>query len=78
MTTRKVTPFDLHIGQRIKVLRNTAGLNQNDFAAKLGVSQQQVQKIENGLNRISAGRLWEVSIVLGVPVSAFFEGLANG
>lgn len=51
------------------------GLSQQQLAAMIGVTYQQAHKYERGLNRISAGRLFEIGQVLGVPVAWFFEGL---
>ncbi|MCG7360661.1 helix-turn-helix domain-containing protein [Roseomonas sp. ACRSG] len=51
------------------------GLSQQQLATMIGVTYQQAHKYERGMNRISAGRLFEIGIVLGVPVAWFFEGL---
>ena len=51
------------------------GLSQQQLAQMIGVTYQQAHKYERGLNRISAGRLYEIALVLNVPVSWFFEGL---
>ena len=53
------------------------GLSQQQLAQMIGVTYQQAHKYERGLNRISAGRLYEIAQVLSVPVSWFFEGLAS-
>ncbi len=50
-------------------------MTQQQLAEKVGIKFQQIQKYETGMNRISASRLWDISEVLGVPVSFFFEGL---
>jgi len=54
------------------------GLSQQQLARLIGVTYQQAHKYERGLNRISAGRLFEIAQVLHVPISWFFEGLADG
>lgn len=54
------------------------GLSQQQMADMIGVTYQQAHKYERGINRISAGRLFEISEALGVPVGFFFEGLADG
>lgn len=54
------------------------GLSQQQMADLIGVTYQQAHKYERGINRISAGRLYEIAKVLGVPVSYFYEGLADG
>ena len=66
---------DRHVGARIRERRIMLGLSQQQMADLIGVTYQQAHKYERGINRISAGRLYEISQVLGVPVSYFFEGL---
>ncbi len=66
---------DRHVGTRIRERRVMLGLSQQQLAQMIGVTYQQAHKYERGLNRISAGRLFEISQVLNVPVSWFFEGL---
>ena len=66
---------DHHVGARIRERRIMLGLSQQQLAQMIGVTYQQAHKYERGLNRISAGRLYEISQVLGVPVSWFFDGL---
>ena len=74
---------ELAIGARMRTRRRQLGLSQSDLAERLGVSFQQVQKYERGANRIGASRLYDLSRVLNVPVSFFFDDLpaeveANG
>lgn len=66
---------DRHVGSRIRERRVMMGLSQQQLARMIGVTYQQAHKYERGLNRISAGRLFEIAVVLGVPVSFFFDGL---
>jgi len=66
---------DKHVGARIRERRIMLGLSQQQMANMIGVTYQQAHKYERGINRISAGRLYEISQVLGVPVSFFFDGL---
>jgi len=66
---------DRHVGSRIRERRIMLGLSQQQMADLIGVTYQQAHKYERGINRISAGRLFEVSQVLGVAVGYFFEGL---
>jgi len=68
---------DRHVGARIRERRIMLGLSQQQMADLIGVTYQQAHKYERGINRISAGRLYEISQVLGVPVSYFFEGLES-
>lgn len=67
---------DRHVGSRIRERRVMLGLSQQQLAQMIGVTYQQAHKYERGLNRISAGRLYEIAQVLSVPVSWFFEGLS--
>lgn len=68
---------DRHVGSRLRLLRMKAGLSQEALGARLGLTFQQVQKYEKGQNRIGASRLYQLSRILRVPVSVFFEGLPD-
>ena len=68
---------DAHVGQRIRDGRNERGLRQKEVATALGVTFQQVQKYERGINRVGASRLFDLSRILGVQVHYFFEGLED-
>jgi transcriptional regulator with XRE-family HTH domain len=72
---QRANAADRHVGSRIRERRVMMGLSQQQLARMIGVTYQQAHKYERGLNRISAGRLFEIAQVLGVPVSFFFEGL---
>ena len=72
------TKVDAHVGQRVRGRRKEMGLSQEKLAKSLGVSFQQVQKYEIGINRVSAGRLWDISHSLDVDIGYFFEGIAKG
>jgi transcriptional regulator with XRE-family HTH domain len=74
---QRANSADRHVGARIRERRIMMGLSQQQLAKMIGVTYQQAHKYERGLNRISAGRLFEIAQVLGVPVSWFFEGLAG-
>lgn len=65
------------IGRRIRALRQERRMSQARLGEPLGISFQQVQKIERGINRISAGRLVIVANVLGVSAAYFLEGLGD-
>jgi transcriptional regulator with XRE-family HTH domain len=69
--------IDLHLGKRLRARRRLLGLTQQQLAQVVGVRFQQIQKYECGANRISASRLWDLSEVLNVPVSYFYEGLQS-
>ena len=73
----RASAADRHVGTRIRERRIMLGLSQQQLAQMIGVTYQQAHKYERGLNRISAGRLYEIAQVLSVPVSWFFEGLAQ-
>ena len=70
-------PVDVHVGQRLRVRRSLLGLSQEKLAEFIGITFQQIQKYERGMNRISAGRLYQFSKILDVPVSYFFEQFGN-
>ncbi len=72
---RRATDVDDHVGRRIRQGRLEIGQSQNELADALGVSFQQVQKYENGTNRVSAGRLYAAAQHLGVTFDYFFEGV---
>jgi transcriptional regulator with XRE-family HTH domain len=69
---------ELHVGLKIRQLRVQLGLTQQQLAEMIGVTYQQAHKYEKGVNRISAGRLYEIAKVLGVDVGYFFQGLESG
>ena len=68
------SPVDIYVGNRLRQLRSLAGLSQDKLGEALGLTFQQVQKYERGQNRIAASRLFDVSRILNVAVSYFFEG----
>jgi transcriptional regulator with XRE-family HTH domain len=70
---KRATEQDRLVGQRIKMLRKSKGISQSALGRALGVTFQQIQKYENGVNRVGASRLSEVARALEVPVSTFFE-----
>jgi transcriptional regulator with XRE-family HTH domain len=74
---QRATDMDRHVGIRIRERRIMMGMSQQQLARMIGVTYQQAHKYERGLNRISAGRLFEIAQVLAVPPSWFFEGLAE-
>lgn len=72
---RVAQTVDAQFEKRVRELRHERGLSQAEPAQRIGVSFQQVQKYERGRNRFSAARLYEVCNVMGVPMTAVFEGL---
>ena len=71
----KPNPIDIHVGGRVRLRRTLLGMSQEKLAQALGLTFQQIQKYETGMNRVSASRLWDISDALDVPVAFFFEGL---
>src|SRR5208283_3374141 len=69
----KPNPIDIHVGSRVRLRRNMLGLSQEKLGEAIGLTFQQVQKYERGANRIGASRLLELSQVLDVPVSFFYD-----
>jgi transcriptional regulator with XRE-family HTH domain len=72
MSAKSPDVVDAAVGQRIRMLRIDVGLSQTALAEALGVTFQQVQKYEKGVNRVGAGRLTRIAGVLNVPVSRLF------
>lgn len=72
---RSPSTVDKHVGKRVRMRRLMIKMSQEKLAAQLGLTFQQVQKYEKGVNRISASRLREMSHALRVPIPFFFEGL---
>jgi transcriptional regulator with XRE-family HTH domain len=74
MSVKRPDPVDVEVGHRIRIERLARGLSQTALANQLGVTFQQVQKYEKGVNRVGAGRLTKIAEVLGVAVGTFFTG----
>ena len=71
----KPNPIDVHVGTRVRLRRTLLGMSQEKLGDALGLTFQQVQKYERGANRIGASRLYDLSRVLDVPVSFFFDDI---
>jgi transcriptional regulator with XRE-family HTH domain len=71
-------PIDVMVGKRIRLRRVQLGLSQTELGQKLGVTFQQIQKYENGTNRVSCSRIYETAIALDVPIGFFFMDSAHG
>ncbi len=71
------SPIDVHVGARIKLRRTLLGMSQERLGESLSLTFQQVQKYERGLNRVGASRLFDLSRVLDVPVSFFFDDMPD-
>jgi transcriptional regulator with XRE-family HTH domain len=72
---RRVGNIDTHVGKRLRQRRIIRRLSQEELASRLGISAQQLHKYEVGQNRITAARLYQCAVALGVPVSSFYIGL---
>jgi len=72
---RRAGAEDIEIGRKIRALRLERGLSQSGLAEGMGLTFQQVQKYEKGANRVSAGRLQQISNLLNVPVTFFYGGI---
>ncbi len=70
-----IGPVDVFVGARICSRRKLLQLSQKQMAEKLGITFQQIQKYEKGVNRIGAGRLYTIANILGVDIDYFFSGL---
>ena len=70
---KKPNPIDIHVGSRIRLRRTMLGMSQEKLGESLGITFQQIQKYEKGTNRVGASRLQNISNILTVPVSFFFE-----
>jgi transcriptional regulator with XRE-family HTH domain len=73
----KPNPVDVHVGSRVRLRRTLLGMSQEKLGDAIGLTFQQVQKYERGANRIGASRLFDLSRVLDVPVSFFFEAFGD-
>jgi transcriptional regulator with XRE-family HTH domain len=75
---KQANPIDAQVGNRVRIRRMLIGMSQERLGDLLGLTFQQVQKYEKGVNRIGAGRLFEVSRILGVPIDFFYDGVGAG
>lgn len=71
---RAATPVDVRIGQIVRRRRVEIAMSQERLAELVGITFQQIQKYEKGVNRIAASRLWDISRALELPIASFFEG----
>ena len=75
MPKKQANPIDIQVGNRVRIRRMLIGMSQERLGDLLGLTFQQVQKYEKGVNRIGAGRLFEMARILNVPVDFFYEGV---
>ncbi len=71
------SPIDVHVGGRVRLRRTLMGLSQERLGEALGLTFQQVQKYERGVNRIGASRLFDLARVLDVPIGFFFDDMPD-
>jgi transcriptional regulator with XRE-family HTH domain len=76
--TKTPNPIDKHVGSRLRMRRMMLGMSQEKLGEAFGLTFQQVQKYEKGMNRISASRLQQAAQILDVSVPFFFEGSPGG
>src|SRR5215469_7120842 len=69
------SPIDVHVGSRVRLRRRLLAMSQEQLGDALGLTFQQVQKYERGMNRVGASRLFDLSRVLDVPISFFFDDM---
>ena len=74
MTKRSLNPIDRHVGSRVRMRRIMLGMSQEKLGDSLGLTFQQVQKYEKGVNRVGAARLQQIANALDVPVTFFYDG----
>jgi transcriptional regulator with XRE-family HTH domain len=72
MSSKQQDPLDIEVGRRVRALRLEKGMSQEKLGNQLALTFQQIQKYENGTNRIGAGRLQRIAQILGVSVSALY------
>jgi transcriptional regulator with XRE-family HTH domain len=77
-SSRRPNPIDAHVGSRVRLRRMLLGMSQEKLGEHLGLTFQQVQKYEKGVNRIGASRLFDLAHVLGVPVQFFYDDVPAG
>jgi transcriptional regulator with XRE-family HTH domain len=75
---RSPSLIDKHLADQIRSRRRAMEMSQDKLGQELGVTFQQIQKYESGQNRISAGRLYEICQVFGVPIASMFEDIPRG
>ena len=77
MLQKQPNSIDVQVGNRIRIRRMLIGMSQEQLGDLLGLTFQQIQKYEKGVNRIGAGRLYEVARILNVQMNFFYGGLAE-
>jgi transcriptional regulator with XRE-family HTH domain len=75
---KTIEPVDKLVGQNIRIFRTAKGVSQTELGALVGVTFQQIQKYEKGVNRVGSSRLAKIAQILQVPVGQFFDGAISG
>ena len=75
--TKRIDKTDVFVGKKIKEKRISLKITQEELAKKLDITFQQIQKYENGSNRVSAGRLYKISKIFNISINYFFKGIEN-
>ena len=78
MDEDRLSPIDVYVGLRIRLRRKVLGVSQEWLGDALGLTFQQVQKYERGVNRVGASRLFEIACIMDMPVSYFFDDMPEG
>ena len=76
-TESRPSPVDVHVGARIRLRRTLLGMSQERLGDALGLTFQQVQKYERGVNRVGASRLFDLSRILDVPINFFYDNMPD-
>jgi len=74
MIKKSPDPIDKHVGSMVRIRRKTLGMSQQKLGDAIGITFQQIQKYENGTNRIGSSRLQQIAHILHVPPASFFDG----
>ena len=74
MPKKQASPIDVQVGTRVRLRRMLIGMSQEKLGEMLGLTFQQVQKYEKGVNRVGAARLQQIATALDVPVTFFYDG----
>lgn len=75
---KSTSEIDVHVGRRLRLRRTIMSMKQEELAEAVGVTYQQIQKYERGDTRLTIGRLFDIGLVLGVPIEWFLDGLHEG
>lgn len=74
----RASEIDTYIGCRLRYFRKLSGFTQDKLASEVNITFQQLQKYENGINRVSAARLYQFTKIFNMKTDAFFDGLEKG